>query len=127
VTRSALGPGRPRPAGNVVEVFPGAVTATEPWSGTVIEPAPTTADDIAAVVLAVPDVVRLHAGRFGEVATYLPGRRVVGVKVGDDLIEVHVVVTGRVPVRRTAQLIHAAVARLVATPVHVFVEDVADA
>ncbi len=106
-------------------VVPGAATAAEPWAGAVIEPVPTTADDIAALVLAVPDVTRLHAGRFGEVATYLPGRRITGVKLGDDLIEVHVVVAGRVPVRVTAQLIHAAVATVVATPVHVFVEDVA--
>ena len=105
---------------------PARLPATvSPWSGTVIEPVPTTADDIAVLVLAVPDVVRLHAGRFGEVATYLPGRRVTGVKLGDELIEVHVVVAGRTPVRRTAQRIHAAVATLVATPVHVFVEDVA--
>lgn len=100
-------------------------STAEPWSGTVIEPVPTEADDIAALVLTVPDVVRLHAGRFGEVATYLPGRRVTGIKLGDDLIEVHVVVGGQVPVRETAQLLHAAVATLVATPVHVFVEDVA--
>ena len=97
---------------------------SSPWSGTVIDPVPTDADDIAAVALRVPDVVRLHAGRFGEVATYLPGRRVTGVKLGPDLIEVHVVVAGQVPVRETAQLLHAAVATLVATPVHVYVEDV---
>ncbi|MBA3488804.1 MAG: Asp23/Gls24 family envelope stress response protein [Longispora sp.] len=75
--------------------------------------------------MAVPDVVRLHAGRFGEVATYLPARRVTGIKLGEDLIEVHVVVAGQVPIRVTAQLIHAAVATLVATPVHVYVQDVA--
>ena len=90
-----------------------------------IEPVLTTADDIAALVLTVPDVVRLHPGRFGEVATYLPGRRVTGVKLGDDHIEVHVEVAGRQPVRQTAQLIHAAVATLVGTPVHVYVEDIA--
>ncbi|MGX6607461.1 hypothetical protein ACWKSP_35850 [Micromonosporaceae bacterium Da 78-11] len=90
-----------------------------------IDPDPTAADDIAALVLTVPDVVRLHAGRFGEVATYLPGRRVTGIKLGDDRIEVHVVVSGQVPVRETAQLIHTAVAALVATPVHVYVEDLA--
>lgn len=112
------------PAGPTTEV---AAVAPGPWTGTVIDPEPTTADDVAALVSAVPDVVRLHAGRFGEVATYLPGRRVTGVKLGDDLIEVHVVVAGQVPIRETARLIHAAVARLVATPVHVYVEDVAAA
>ena len=104
---------------------PVPIEAGQPWTGTIIDAVPTTADDIAAVVLSVPDVVRLHAGRFGEVATYLPGRRVTGVKVGDDLIEVHVVVAGLIPVRQTAQAIHEAIATLVATPVHVFVEDVA--
>jgi hypothetical protein len=104
---------------------PVPIEAGQPWTGTVIDAVPTTADDIAALVLSVPDVVRLHAGRFGEVATYLPGRRVTGVKVGDDLIEVHVVVAGLIPVRQTAQAIHEAIATLVATPVHVFVEDVA--
>jgi hypothetical protein len=107
-------------------IVPVPVEATDPvWSGTVIEPAPTTADDIAALVLAIPDVVRLHAGRFGEVATYLPGRRITGVKLGDDTVEVHVVVAASAPIRQTAQLIHAAVATLIATPVHVYVEDVA--
>ncbi len=103
---------------------PVADPASGPWSGMVIEPVPTEADDIAALALSVPDVVRLHAGRFGEVATYLPGRRVTGVKLGDDVIEVHVVVAGQVPVRETAQLLHASVAALVATPVHVYIEDV---
>ena len=73
-------------------------------AGTIVDAVPTTADEIAAVALAVPDVTRLHAGRFGEVATYLPGRRVTGVKIGDDLIEVHVVVAGQIPLQRTAQL-----------------------
>ena len=114
------------PVGMPVPVDPsGRERSPGQWLGRVIDPVPTTADDIAALVLAVPDVVRLHAGRFGEVATYLPGRRITGVKLGDDLIEVHVVVAGRVPVRDTAQLIHAAVATTVATPVHVYVEDIA--
>jgi hypothetical protein len=116
----------PMPVEEPVSV-PVPVEAGQPWAGTVIEAVPTTADEIAALVLGVSDVVRLHAGRFGEVATYLPGRRVTGVKLGDELIEVHVVIAGQVPVQQTAQAIHEAVATLVATPVHVFVEDVAAA
>jgi hypothetical protein len=118
------GPGNPGPleAGDPVVDAPAAS-----WSGTVIDPVPTTADDIAGLVLAVTDVVRLHAGRFGEVATYLPGRRVTGIRVTDDLIEVHAVVAGRQPVRVTAESIHAAVATVVATPVHVYIEDLAAA
>jgi hypothetical protein len=104
------------------------VEAAEPFRGGVIDALPTTADEIAAVVLAVPDVVRLHPGRFGEVATYLPGRRVTGIKLGGATAEVHVVVAGAVPVRATAELIHAAVATLLpATPVAVYIEDVAAA
>ena len=66
------------------------------------EPGVTEADLIAAAVLASPDVVGLHGGRFGEVATYLPGRRIVGVRLRPDdtltgifpaatVVEVHVI------------------------------------
>jgi uncharacterized alkaline shock family protein YloU len=48
-------------------------------------------DAIAAVVRGVNGVVDLSGGAIGEVATYLPGRRVTGVQVGEDSIEVHVV------------------------------------
>lgn len=50
------------------------------------------ADAVAAAVLRCPDVVALSGGRIGEVATYLPGRRVAGVRVGaDGALTVHVV------------------------------------
>lgn len=93
---------------------------TGPVTGTVAH----TADEVAALVLGVPGVVRLHGGAFGEAATYLPGRRVTGVKLGTDLVEVHVVVANGTPIRETARQIHTAVAAVVAAPVHVFVEDV---
>jgi len=32
----------------------------------------------------VDEHVRLHGGRFGELGTYLPGRRVTGVRIDDD-------------------------------------------
>lgn len=51
----------------------------------------TQADRLAAAALACPAVARLSAGRVGEVATYLPGRRVPGVRVGDGRVAVHVV------------------------------------
>ncbi|MGI8523440.1 MAG: hypothetical protein ACR2K3_09060 [Nocardioides sp.] len=67
----------------------------------------------------------LHAGAFGEVATYLPGRRVSGVRVTGALTEVHVVVDLGAPVLTTAEAIRAAVQPLVGgSEVHVFVEDV---
>lgn len=82
------------------------------------------ADLIAAAVLSVPGVAGLHSGAFGEVATYLPGRRVAGVRVGDELIEVHVTVVYGTPVQETADQVRTAVAALVTTPVEVRIEDI---
>jgi len=74
-----------------------------------ITAAGTVADRIAAATLSCPAVARLHGGRFGEVATYLPGRRISGVRLrstpdddpagtgpaGISTVEIHVV--GRYP------------------------------
>lgn len=83
------------------------------------------ADEVAAIVRALPGVVDLHAGPLGEVATYLPGRRVVGVRLDASTVEVHVVIGLDRPVREVAQDIHRAVAAVVSAPVRVYVEDVA--
>ena len=83
------------------------------------------ADEIAELVRAVPGVVALHAGRFGEVATYLPGRRVTGVKLGEQAVEVHVVAEFGAPLRALARAVHVAVAAVVTVPVQVFIEDLA--
>jgi len=82
------------------------------------------ADRIAAAVLAVPGVAGLHAGSFGEVATYLPGRRVTGVRISRDAVDVHVSVGIDVPIHPTAAAIRRAVAALSALPINVIVEDV---
>jgi hypothetical protein len=42
---------------------------------------PALAEAVADAVLAHPAVVRLSGGAFGTVASYLPGRRVVGVRL----------------------------------------------
>jgi hypothetical protein len=94
-------------------------------------PGQELADAVAEAVLAVPGVARLHQGAFGEVATYLPGRRVPGVRLRPDGVEVHVVVERtlldqRVPLPRVAEQIHRAVAGRVPGPVHVFIEDLAE-
>ena len=86
----------------------------------------TTADDVAQAVLAVPGVAALHGGMFGEVGTYLPGRRVRGVRLTEDSTDVHVSVLLGYPVRQTADQIRRAVSQLVAGPVHVVVEDVVE-
>jgi hypothetical protein len=83
------------------------------------------ADDVAAIVLALPGVVDLHPGPLGSVATYLPGRRVVGVRLDAETVEVHVVIGLDRPVREVAQDIHRAVSAVVTSPVRVYVEDVA--
>lgn len=85
------------------------------------------ADVVAAAALAVPGVAGLHAGTFSEVGTYLPGRRVDGVRLRDDVAEVHVVLTWGVDVRATADAIREALAPLTGTPVDVCVEDVVPA
>ena len=48
-------------------------------------------DLIAAAVLACRTVAGLSGGIAGEVATYLPGRRVTGVRIDDATVTVHVV------------------------------------
>lgn len=88
------------------------------------DPAPELAETIAAAVTAVDGVAELHGGIFGEAATYLPGRRVAGVRMDDNDTEIHVSVLFGFPVRRTADAVRDAVAPLVSGPVHVVVEDV---
>ena len=86
------------------------------------------ADSIAAAILAVPGVAALHPGMFGEVGTYLPGRRVTGVRITDDKVDVHVTVYEGVDVRRTAAAVRDAVVRVTPGPtVDVTVEDIAPA
>ena len=85
---------------------------------------PETADRLVEVVLAVPGVHGLHAGVLGEAATYLPGRRVNGVKLKDDSCEVHVVLDWGSPILQTADDVRVAVEALVAGPVNVIVEDI---
>ncbi len=86
--------------------------------------APELADVIAAAVTAVDGVADLHGGMFGEAATYLPGRRVPGIRLGDDGTEIHVSLQFGAPLRATAEAVRDAVAPLVSGPVHVTVEDV---
>lgn len=82
------------------------------------------ADDIATAVLNVPGVAALHGGMFGEVATYLPGRRVTGVRILEDKVEVHVCVLMGAPIRDTAAAIRATASAVADLPVDVTVEDV---
>ncbi len=82
------------------------------------------ADQVAAAVLAVRGVTGLHGGMFGETATYLPGRRVPGVRLTENVADIHLSLTYGGPVFATAQQVRTAVAALVPGPVNVTVEDV---
>ncbi|GAA0228704.1 Asp23/Gls24 family envelope stress response protein [Cryptosporangium japonicum] len=101
---------------------PPGPAADEPAAGPEVDA--TLADTIAALAIGVPGVSRLHGGLFGEVATYLPGRRVAGVTVHDEDVEVHVVLDASAPIRATAERVHAALATAVDLPVRVVVEDI---
>lgn len=60
------------------------------------------AEAIAEAVLEHPAVVRLDGGALGVVATHLPGRKVVGVRVGetDEPVEIAVVLRLDAPLPR---------------------------
>lgn len=60
-------------------------------SSTPVDPPAADPDLIAAAVLACPTVAGLSGGIAGEVATYLPGRRVTGLRIDDATVTVHVV------------------------------------
>jgi uncharacterized alkaline shock family protein YloU len=90
------------------------------------EPAPAElADRVARVVLAVPGVHDLHGGVLGEVATYLPGRRVTGVRLRDGDTQVHLVLSWGAPITVTTDEVRSRVAEIVPGTVHVAVEDIA--
>ena len=82
-------------------------------------------DAVAAVVLGCADVVDLTAGGFGEVATYLPGRRVSGVRIADGEIEVHIVARWGPPLPTIADHVRDAVRPLSGgRSVNVVVDDI---
>lgn len=85
---------------------------------------PDAADVVAAAVLAVPGVHDLHAGVAGEVATYLPGRRVNGVRLREPGCSVHIVLHWGVPVIGTTDAVRDAVRPYVSGPVDITVEDI---
>jgi len=68
------------------------------------------ADVIAAATSSCPAVVRLVAGFPQVVATYLPGRRVEGVRIEDERVLVSVVLAYGVPVSALDAQVRAALA-----------------
>ncbi|GIH03096.1 hypothetical protein Rhe02_11630 [Rhizocola hellebori] len=70
-------------------------------------------DAVARATRGCRGVEDLHGGFPGEVATYLPGRRLVGVRVGTGAVEVQVRAAWNMPVPQIAAGIRAAVTPLV--------------
>ena len=82
-------------------------------------------DEVAERTAGCRSVARLSAGLVGEVATYLPGRRVEGVRLAEDQIEVHVVARWGARVPDLAAEVRAAVGPVAdGLPVDVYVDDV---
>ena len=80
---------------------------------------------VSAAAVGCPLVAELTGGRFGEIATYLPGRRLVGVRQVDGAVEVHVVARWGTPLPEVADTLRAAVApHAGGLPVAVFIEDI---
>ena len=72
------------------------------------------AERVAAAVAAHPAVAGLHGGIYGSVATYLPGRKLVGVRIGegDEPVEVAVVLRADRPIPETVRSLRREVSRL---------------
>ena len=82
-------------------------------------------DAVAAAVAACPLVAGLSGGVFGEVATYLPGRRLVGVRLHDAELELHVVARWGTPLPDVGDAVRRAVAPSAGgRPVTVYIDDI---
>jgi hypothetical protein len=84
-------------------------------------------DAVAAAVRACMGVAGLDGGRFGEVASYLPGRKVPGVVVSDGRVMVRVRARWGIPAPDLAALITTALTPFTGgKPVDVVVGDIDD-
>ncbi|MCD2143993.1 Asp23/Gls24 family envelope stress response protein [Gordonia paraffinivorans] len=81
-------------------------------------------DEVAEAVLAVPGVTGLHGGLLGEVATYLPGRRVAGIALDDEAGEIHIVADLTHDLRSVAATVRDTAEQLAGRTFTVIVEDI---
>ena len=82
---------------------------------------------VAAAVQGCPGVSALVGGRFGDVVSYLPGRKIAGVAVRDGRVKVQVRAGWGVPAADLAVLITAVLAPLTGDrPVDVVIADIDD-
>ena len=85
----------------------------------------TDLEAVAAAALGCPLIAGLTGGRFGEIATYRPCQRILGVREVDGEVEVHVIARWGTPLEEVAAALRAAVAPYAGgLPVAVFVEDI---
>ncbi|NMO90676.1 hypothetical protein [Actinomycetospora sp. TBRC 11914] len=87
------------------------VRATAPHDRTAPGRGPLS-ERVAAALLAHPDVVRLSPGPYGAIATYLPGKRLEGVVLGEgeEPTRIGVVLRLGAPVHATADVLRGLVA-----------------
>jgi hypothetical protein len=83
-----------------------------------------TARTVAAAALAIDGVHALYGGPFGEIATYVPGERVSGVRIGTEHGELHIVGDMKRNLRDVAEDARAAAEKLAGMPFVVTVADV---
>ena len=82
-------------------------------------------DAVATAVLACPHVASLSAGAVAEIATYLPGRRVQGIRSTEDALDIHVVARWGVPLPEVGAEVQRAVGALAGgRSITVSIEDV---
>jgi hypothetical protein len=83
-------------------------------------------DAVARAVRACAGVSELAGGRFGEVASYLPGRRVPGVTVLPDAVGIHVKARWGVAARDLYLQITSVLAPVLDRRINVVVADIDD-
>jgi hypothetical protein len=83
-------------------------------------------DDIEAAVLRCAGVASLGSGTIGELATYLPGRRVPGIRVTPELVELEICAAWGPPAKLIASQIWEALATVVTDrPIEILITDIA--
>ncbi|MCX5042019.1 Asp23/Gls24 family envelope stress response protein [Aldersonia sp. NBC_00410] len=88
------------------------------------DPTADIARRVAAAAHSVDGVVALDGGPFGEIATYVPGERVSGVRLSSEFGELHIVTDLRRNLRTVAEEVRAAAESLTGLPFVVTVADV---
>ncbi|MFD6858876.1 hypothetical protein ACFWB0_10325 [Rhodococcus sp. NPDC060086] len=81
-------------------------------------------DDVANTVLGIAGIAGLHSGEFGEIATYLPGRRVAGIRLGPRGCEIHVTALYPADLPALGEAVRRYVEPVVGGPVSVVFQDI---